>query len=276
MFRLGWFSTGRGPGSRDLLRTVMEEKERGALDVDIAFVFCNWNNLEEPNPRREQREMFFDMVRGYGIPLITSSWKEFRPDLWKSDPPAWRTEYGKLLRSLTKDHKFDLGVLAGYMLWMDDATCAEYDMINLHPALPDGPKGTWEEVIWELIRTGAEEHGAMLHICTEDWDRGDALTYCRFPIRGGGFDALWSDMREKLSSSSLDLVREREGVDEPLFRKIRQEGVRRELPLIVSTIRLFSEGTIHIERKRLTENGKVLERPYDMTDKVDEALRHEK
>jgi phosphoribosylglycinamide formyltransferase-1 len=251
----------------------MEEKEHGSLDVDVAFVFCNWDNLEDPNPRREQREMFFDMVRGYGIPLITSSWKGFHPDLWKSDQAAWRDEYGKLLRDLTRGYEFDLGVLAGYMLWMDDATCDEYDMINLHPALPDGPKGTWEEVIWELIRTDAKEHGVMLHICTRDWDRGGALAYCRFPIRGGEFDALWSDMKEKLSSSTLEGIKEKEGADEPLFREIRREGVRRELPLTVSTIRLFAEGTIHIEGKSLTVNGRTLERPYDMTDKVDDTLR---
>ena len=91
MLKLGWFSTGRGPGSRNLLRTVMEEKEKG-LDIEISFVFCNWDNDEEPNPKREQREMFFDMVKGYGIPLITKSWKKFRPDLWDTDQKAWRDD----------------------------------------------------------------------------------------------------------------------------------------------------------------------------------------
>lgn len=55
MLKLGWFSTGRGPGSRNLLREVMEKKEDGTLDVEFSFVFCNWDNTEEPNPRKEQR-----------------------------------------------------------------------------------------------------------------------------------------------------------------------------------------------------------------------------
>ena len=64
MLKLGWFSTGRGPGSRNLLKAVMDEKEKGTLDIEIPFVFCNWDNTEEPNSRKEQREIFFDLVRG--------------------------------------------------------------------------------------------------------------------------------------------------------------------------------------------------------------------
>ncbi|MBR2394102.1 MAG: phosphoribosylglycinamide formyltransferase, partial [Candidatus Methanomethylophilaceae archaeon] len=108
MLRLGWFSTGRGPGSRNLLKTVMDQKEQGKLDVEIAFVFCNWDNDEEDNPKREQRQLFFDMVNGYGIPLVTASWKKFRPDLWAEDQVAWRNEYGKVLRELTSRYEFDL------------------------------------------------------------------------------------------------------------------------------------------------------------------------
>ncbi|MDR1404713.1 MAG: phosphoribosylglycinamide formyltransferase [Candidatus Methanoplasma sp.] len=272
MLRLGWFSTGRGPGSRNLLKEVMDKKEEGLIDAEIAFVFCNWSNDEEPNPKKEQRSMFFDMVRGYGIPLITLSWKDFLPELRGTDGDAWRSEYGNKLRELTGKYGFDMGVLAGYMLWMDDETCRRYDMINLHPALPDGPKGTWEEVIWQLIEEGADEHGVTIHICTEDLDRGAALTYCKFPIRGCGFDSLWKDMERKLESSSLEDIVSKEGTGEPLFRKIREEGSKRELPLIVSTIGLFAEGRVKIQNKKIVEDGSVLENPYDISADVDRSV----
>ena len=272
MLKLGWFSTGRGPGSRNLLKAVMDEKEKNGLDVEISFVFCNWDNTEEPNPRREQREMFFDMVKGYGIPLITKSWKTFRPDLWDTDEKEWRDEYGKELRRLTRDYDIDLGILAGYMLWMDDETCMEYDMLNLHPALPDGPKGTWQEVIWQLIREGAERQGAMLHLCTPEWDRGAPLTYCGFSLRGGDYDKLWNDLYAKLEDSTLEDIAKNEGVEEPLFKRIRADGAKRELPLIVETIRSFADGRVRIENKQLVANGKRLDTAFDLSAEVDRSI----
>lgn len=272
MLKLGWFSTGRGPGSRNLLRAVMEEKEKNGLDIEIAFVFCNWDNEEDPNPRKEQRQMFFDMVKGYGIPLITKSWKTFRPDLWGSDEKEWRDEYGKELRRLTKPYNIDLGILAGYMLWMDDETCMEYDMLNLHPALPDGPKGTWQEVIWQLIREGADRQGAMLHLCTPEWDRGAPLTYCGFSLRGDEYDPLWENLNRKLEDSTLEDIARTEGVEEPLFKKIREDGAKRELPLIVETIRSFADGRVRIEDKKLIVGGKKIDTAFDLSEEVDRSI----
>lgn len=272
MLKLGWFSTGKGPGSRNLLKAVMDEKEKGTLDVEIPFVFCNWDNTEEPNSRKGQREIFFDMVKGYGIPLVTESWKKFRPELRKENETAWGIEYGKVLREKTGVYGQDLGILAGYMLWMDDETCDRYDMLNLHPALPSGPKGTWQEVIWRLMEEDADTQGAMMHICTKEHDRGDALTYCGFPIRGGDYDPLWENFYAKLETSSVEEIRNGEGENEPLFRKIREDGAKRELPLIVSTIRLFAEGRVRIEDKRLWCDGKKLDGPYDLSEEVDGAI----
>lgn len=272
MLKLGWFSSGRGPGSRNLLKAVMDKKNSGDLDVEIAFVFCNWDNTETDNPKKDQRKLFFDMVNGYGIPLITASWKGFKPELRKSDQAAWRNEYGKLLREKTGQYDFDLGILAGYMMWMDDETCRAYDMLNLHPALPDGPKGTWQEVIWELISKKADRQGSMLHICTEEWDRGAAITYCGFSIRGPEYDALWANFDEKLKIESFDKIKAEEGEEEPLFEKIRKDGAKRELPLIVATIKEFAEGRVKIVGKKLYVDGKVLNGPYDLSAEVDASL----
>jgi len=51
-------------------------------------------------------------------------------------------------------------LLAGYMLVVGDVMCKKFDMINLHPAAPDGPAGTWQEVIWQLIKEKAEKKAA--------------------------------------------------------------------------------------------------------------------
>ena len=273
MLRLGWFSTGRGPGSRNLLREVMRKKEEGILDIDISFVFCNWDNTESPNPRKDQREQFFDLVKSYKIPLVTISWKTFRPDLWNTDQVAWRNEYGVEIRKRISRYSFDLGILAGYMLWIDDITCNSYDIVNLHPALPDGPKGTWEEVIWELIRNEANEQGSMIHLCTPEWDRGAALTYCSFPIRGKEYDGLWTNLHEKMKVSTLEQIAKTEGVNEPLFKKIREDGTRHEVPLIISTIKQFADETACIKDKRLYKGKEQLKHPFDLSEEVNATLR---
>ncbi len=273
MLRIGWFSTGRGKGSQNLLRTAMEKRDQGILDIDVRFVFCNWNPGEDPdNPYAANREVFFDMVRNYGIPLVTLSWKQFRPELRSNAPMTWRDEYGQAMRGKLEAYGIDIGVLAGYMLWIDDVTCEVFDLINLHPALPWGPKGTWEEVIWELMATDVKEQGAMIHLTTPEWDRGPALTYCRFPITGPGYDELWVQFKKKLGAKGLDEIKKEEGMNEPLFKRIREEGARRELPLVVYSIKLLADGQVSIKDGGLVANGTPPCGSNDLSAEVDAAL----
>ena len=74
-------------------------------------------------------------------------------------------------------------VLAGYMLIASPALCRKYAMLNLHPALPGGPKGMWQHVIWELIENEADETGAMIHLATAQLDRGPVVSSFRFSLR---------------------------------------------------------------------------------------------
>ena len=111
-------------------------------------------------------------------------------------------------------------------------------MINLHPALPGGPTGTWEEVIETLVRERAETTGAMMHLVTPELDRGPVIAYYSFPIQGGTFAPFWEALTPDRG---------------PLFWLIRQEGVRREIPLIVLTLKAVAEGRIRIK------DGKVVD-----------------
>ena len=111
-----------------------------------------------------------------------------------------------------------------------------------------------------------------MHIVTPDWDRGAALTYCEFPIRGKGYDELWDDLEERLKENTLDDIISKVGIELPLFKKIREDGAKRELPLIVETIRQFADGNVEIKDKRLYENGRLLEGPYDLSAQVDRAI----
>jgi phosphoribosylglycinamide formyltransferase 1 len=160
-------------------------------------------------------------------------------------------------------------MLAGYMLIVGPQMCSRYNMINLHPALPDGPKGTWQEVIWTLMEKRARESGAMMHLVTPELDRGPVITYCGFPITGGKFDGLWTET----ANLPVSLIKSGQGENSPLFKAIRQEGFMRETPLIIHTLKAFSEGTIRItaDKKLLDSNGRQIP-GYDLTGEIDQEL----
>ena len=73
MLKIGWFSTGRGEGSRGLLRFVHERLESEGIDARIDYVFSNRAPGEA-----EGSDEYFKLVADYGLPLITHSSAKFR------------------------------------------------------------------------------------------------------------------------------------------------------------------------------------------------------
>jgi phosphoribosylglycinamide formyltransferase-1 len=254
VFRIGWFSTGRDEAARELLGIVVEHISKGTIAAEIRYVFCNRERGESLESDR-----FIQFIETFGIPLILFSSKDFLPSLRKKDPETWRTLYHQEVEKRLCDHPVDIIVLAGYMLIVSPPFCESFSIINLHPAAPNGPAGTWQEVIWQLIQKRADQTGVMMHLVTKDLDEGPPITFVTFSIKGLDFDLLWKDFDSKLKSQSFQQLREREGESNPLFKEIRRQGVRRELPLIVMTIKALSEGRVRIEKgKILDETGKEI------------------
>ena len=239
MLNIGWFSTGRGEGSRGLLRFVQERIDRGLLDARIQFVFSNRDRGQATGSDR-----FFDLVDSYDLPLVTRSSARYR----RSRSPSglsWeelRPEYDRLVLEDLKDYRPDVCVLAGYMLIVSGEMCRRFSLLNLHPALPDGPIGTWQTVTWELIRQRAARTGAMIHLATEELDRGPVVSYCTVPIVGDGFDQDWREL------DGLDVEEEMatRGEDLPLFQKIRRAQYVREPYLILETLRAVADGRVTV------------------------------
>ena len=171
--RIAWFASARGTSSRLLLRAALEAIERGRLDAEVVCVFCNRERGQSANT-----DAFLDDVEAAGLPLVASSSLAWRRRVGGavSDPQgelaAWRRDYDNDALLRIGPYRPDLAVLAGYMLVTTDALCEALPMLNLHPALPDGPIGTWQEVIRELIAGGASESGMMLQRVTTELDRG--------------------------------------------------------------------------------------------------------
>lgn len=246
MLKLGWFSTGRGEGSLGLLRTVQDAIASGELPARMEFIFSN----REPG-EAEGSDRFFRQVQDYGTPLVTLSSQRFRREQGGGSFARHRVDYDREVMRLLEPFGPDVCVLAGYMLITGPELCNRYTMLNLHPALPGGPVGTWQEVIWSLIAQGAGAAGAYMHLATEDLDRGPVLTYCSFPIRGGQFDELW----RQIPGRSVDELKAAEGEEQPLFRLIREEGVKRERPLVLETLKAFAAGRVRVVDRQVVDGA---------------------
>jgi phosphoribosylglycinamide formyltransferase-1 len=273
MIRLGWFSSGRDEAARNLLATIIKKRDEGVLDVSVSFVFCNWEEGEEPGHSDfAERKKFFDLVRILDIPLITLSWKRFRATLKEGGKDEWRAAYGRKMRTMLYGNPFDIGIMAGYMLWIDSDTSVRFDLLNLHPALPGGPKGTWQEVIYKIIATRPERHGSMVHLCQPDSDKGPAVAFCSFSLLAPEYVRLWTDMDQRHGSSSFDLLSKEEMENEELFLRLRKDGERRELPLLTYAIKMFADGLVTVRNGKLYEDGKPLAGAYNLTEAVDRAI----
>ena len=263
MYKVGWFSTANGKTSQLLLAAVMDQILSGQLQVQIPFVFTSreaGEGIESDN--------FINMVKGYNLPLITFSFEAFRRQHAECKRSQVRHLYDQEVLKLLQDYTCDIAILAGYMLIVSDEMCQAYKMINLHPSLPDGPKGTWREVIWQLIDNKDDRSGAMMHLVTPDLDRGPVMTYCSFDIRGKGFDEFWQQTKGR----TVQEIQIDEGEQNALFQKIRSEGVRREFPLIIYTLRAFSSEQIHIQDHHLYNKEKEALNGLNITDVVEQEI----
>jgi phosphoribosylglycinamide formyltransferase-1 len=240
----------------------------GELDVEIAVVFCNRERGEG-----EATDAFLDRVEALGIPLVARSSVAYRRAVngERSSPdaplPAWREAYDREAAEALEPHPFDLGVLAGYMLIFGAEFVTRHPLLNLHPALPDGPVGTWQAVNREVIRTGATEHGVMFHLAVPEVDAGPRVAYCRFPLRDPELEALREALPEppeRLDDEALEAT--------PLWDAVRARGMAREAPLLLATLAEFASGRRRVEGGRILDANEHPAPPADLTAHVDAQL----
>ena len=268
LYQLGWFSTGRDKAARDLLKVVNSSIKQGELEAEIVFVFSN----REPGESKES-DLFLKLVENYRIPLICFSYQKFKagevaPSTSQEGAlPLWRFDYDRQVMNRLQGFHPDLCVLAGYMLIVGEEMCQRYNMINLHPAPPGGPKGTWQEVVWQLIDSKARETGVMMHLVTPELDKGPPVTYCTFPIRGKPFDKYWAEIERH----PLGEIK-KQGENNPLFKLIRKHGLAREFPLIIATLKAFSQGKVKIMNGKVVDaDGKPIN-GYNLTNEINEQV----
>ena len=258
--RIAWFASAKGASSRLLLNAAVEAINEQRLDAEIVCVVCNREHGQSDNTDR-----FLDDVVQAGIPLIASSSREWRRRVGGevSVPgrplASWRREYDQHLYERIIRFDPDIGMLAGYMLVISDVICERLACLNLHPALPDGPIGTWQQVIHQLIAEQAEHSGMTLQRVTTELDRGPTVTFARYPIRGPKFDELWEQCGNDAESEAR------------LFRVVREAGVNREPTFILQSLQAIAE-RLDRDSSSALELGSA-EPPSDITEAVEAEIR---
>jgi phosphoribosylglycinamide formyltransferase-1 len=281
--KIGWFSSGRDPAARNLLKTVCDYITAEKPPVEISWIFCPRETGDAPfSEEYKQREMFFDLAAGLDIPVATLSYVNFLPELRKkgitesataemASPSLqeWRDLFGReVVRVIDMLPSVDLVVMAGYMLIIGRPELEAFDMVNIHPALPWGPKGTWQEVIHRLIADDASEQGIMVHLVTGELDRGPVISYTRFPIKGENWNELWNQWRTEISPESDINARE----SHPLFKEIRRQGEMRELPLLNIAIGELAGGQLLVRDHKIFSKGLVQDSGVDLTDIIEDFI----
>ena len=108
----------------------------------------------------------------------------------------------------------------------------------------------------------------MMHLVTPELDKGPPVSYCTFSLRGEPFDRYWDEIKGR----SIAEIRAKEGENNPLFREIRKHGLAREFPIIIATLKAFSEGRVRIEGGRVVDSsGRGIE-GYNLSKEIDEKV----
>ena len=257
----------------------MRRARREGIDLEVAVVFCDRERGEGP-----QSDAFLDLAGELHLTTVTlssaTSWAPGeraptssiaaasptrRPSATPGAPPITTTS-----PSASPSYGVELLVLAGYMLVTSADFCTRFALLNLHPALPGGPQGTWQQVIWQLLADEASATGAMVHLATAELDRGPVVAYCGFPIMGLRYDRLWHAFRKQRAALGIEAIAAAEGERQPLFAEIRRQGERREIPLLYQTVREFALEHLLLRDGQVV--GVTLEPPLDLSAAVDAEL----
>ncbi len=160
-----------------MLTSVLQAIAAGELTaVQISVLFCNRETGEA-----DGSDNFIAFAKQNKIQVMTLSSAKFKQQNPGLTPEQRRQDYDRAVLKKLADCQLDLVVMAGYML-IAPLICAKYRTINIHPALPNGPKGIWRNVIKELIQDRSGQSGVTVHYATNDVDRGEPVLVKKYPI----------------------------------------------------------------------------------------------
>ena len=260
MLKIGWFSTGNGEGSLGFIKYFLEYIHKNNLDISLEYVFVNREYGEHKGS-----DNFIDYLKINKINIINLSSKKFKKENFNQPFYKYRREYDLEVENLISSYDTDLIVMAGYMLILSDILCNKFRFINLHPALPKGPKGTWINVIKYLISNNITESGLNVHVVTNKLDAGKSIGYCNFSY--GNSKQEWKEYYE-LSKNSKKINYK----NLKLFSLIRNQILDREKILLLCVIEEFLKNKHKLEDVFDDSNKLGLFKSINYSSKIDALL----
>lgn len=224
---VGWLSTGNGEGSLGLFKQGLELHNQKKISID--YVFSNRNYGEKTGS-----DNYIDFIKKNKIKIITLSSKDYKnknKTLWKN----LRNDFDKKVLSKISKYDVDIIVAAGYMLF-SPIICNYYKILNIHPALPNGPIGTWKNVILDLINKESTYSGISIHLMTPELDEGPNISFCKFNIKDNNNINLWEKLKKQ----------ENKIEDSDIFWDIRKRIIFYERALLKKTLEKISNGEIGV------------------------------
>jgi phosphoribosylglycinamide formyltransferase-1 len=251
MMKMGWFTTGRDEEAFILLKNACEAIGKKSIDGEISVLFMNREKGESP-----ASDKIIAFAEAQNIPVEALSSKKFLRERGLSLNEG-RTLFDKEVKLKIARYDFDFVFLAGYMLILSREILGSYTFVNIHPSLPGAYKGKWEDVIRNTIEDGRQDFGAMVHMVSEILDEGPPISYVKFVLEGLEIETLYQNAYRGDSTSK-----------ERLFRIMREEEFAIEIPLIIKTLSMISQGTIQIVGKKVYFGGSEIKNGVDITKEV--------
>jgi len=279
-YRIGLLTSLYDDYAVELLQKFDASIEEGFIPAEVSFVFCS--RAKGSSQKSNERIAIIEGLKNIK-PLIILSAKDFQPELRVQDRKKWRLAYDREVMKLLPEADSYLNV--GYMQIIGSEMLETFDILNLHPALPWlGPTGMWPEVIeeqaqrpfpyllatrqpdlqeelLEIMSISWNKAGGMLHIVSDEPDRGPVISWYEFPLVSPTLDELWSLATETLRNAGFAALKESHTWQE-LVQEIRHEQFKGEDPLILLTYQKLARGEWSIKNKKLVTNKQVLPGGY--------------
>ncbi|MGK0393529.1 MAG: phosphoribosylglycinamide formyltransferase-1 [Alcanivorax borkumensis] len=149
-------------GSGTNLQAIMDAREHGSLDVEIAVVFSNRANAAG-----------LERASQAGIPTATLDHRDY---------PS-REEFDQAMIDLLTPYAPDTVVLAGFMRILSSVFVRHYAgrLINIHPSLL--PKYRGLNTHARALEAGDSEHGCSIHFVTEELDGGPLIAQAPISVQ---------------------------------------------------------------------------------------------